>query len=241
MMTLLVVAAMAVQESDVAGLLERAETAERSRRTTTARVEAEIAERFEESSIRAAGTLTLKVEGDGTRKLAVVLKERGKPRTVKTLVAGDEVVIHTGCPAFGSVWDLTKKEEHHPFDLWRRGLSRALLEDYEIALVQEEPAPVPEGKAAEPAVVKRPAGAGRAAAAEGGEGGAHVLSLVPKNEKLREAILSVRVHLNKGTFRIDRMEVETPLRVMSYALEDVTEPECVDESIFELDLWKGDK
>lgn len=244
---LAVALALSFQQGELGALLEKIEKAEQARRSFTAKVDVEVEEKFEETSVRAEGTVTLKVDEAG-RKLAVVLREpRGKSRPVKTLIVDEEVVIHTGCPALATVRDLSKKEQYHPFDLWRRGFPKGVLEDFEVTL-EREPEAVPmavtgmDGKEIEPALAKCPFGRkpGVAKAAAGSVPPAYALTLVPKNVQLREAILSIRVYVNKETHRVDRMSIDTPLRLMNYALRDIEEPPCLDDSLFELEVM-GEK
>lgn len=178
-------------------ILEKAEAAAPGERDFTVRVAAEIEDKGDESRVQASGALTF---GAAERTLLVEWREaRPGARVLRT-------TLRDGSP-------------FHPFELWRRGAGRWLLERFEVAPAagpEELPpgvtgldgAPLPARRARPPARRK----AYDRAAPEGPEEGTGpvVLDLVPREESLRRKYLSLQIHLDPVSYRLLLLVVDTP-------------------------------
>jgi hypothetical protein len=188
-------------------ILEKAEAASREGGDFTVRVTAEIEDKVDESRVSASGTLSF---GAAERTLLVEWREaRPGARVLRT-------TLRDGGP-------------FHPFELWRRGAGRWLLERFEVAPAAgpgELPAGVagldgaslPARRARLPARRK----AYDRSAPEGTEEGARpvVLDLVPREESLQRKFLSLQLHLDPESYRVLRLVVDTPRQKTTYAPVD---------------------
>ncbi len=238
----------AQEKGSVEAFLEKAGRAEEGRGHVTARIEGETTTGGHGETLALAGSMALRVGECGDRALLVEVNEKGrKTGGVRTLVADGEAIVQASGCKFAVVWDLSKRKNFNPFELWRIGLGPALLEEFEVRIVRSpaESAPPPavtgpDGSPQDPRPAKPSAGRkkGVCMAAEGADPAerCYVLRLVPKDEDLGKRIRSLQLYVNPGPWRIERMVVEGPGRVTTYVLTEFEAPERLDDALFEFDL-----
>jgi hypothetical protein len=138
-------------------------------------------------------------------------------------------------------WDLSKPENFQPLDLWRldgaalRGLFEVLTD--RPAETRNLPASVvaADGSRVAPVTVKPGASLASAEGLDRAEGCARVL-LVPKEPRLREKILSIRLSVDRASGLLLRAVVDAPAHVVTLTLSEYREVASLEDALFDWDL-----
>jgi len=163
-------------------------------------------------------------------------------RQTKLLLRGVKAYERRAGERSVKAWDLTKVENFQPLDLWRldpRAIRELFQEvDDRVEPARELPSAVvsAEGKPVPPVVVK-PATESLAWAdgVDRAEGCKRIL-LVPREQRLRSRISSIRLSVDRATGRLLRAVVDSPTQLLTLTIGDSPGTAPPDDAAFDWDF-----
>lgn len=200
---------IALAEDPVIAFLEQAEAAGQKRAAYRAVLRVRTCGEHGDGRVVREGRVTFT-----GRSLLVVLG------SVRTLIRGSAVTV-TRADGQGE----GRVDFFHPFRLWLDGLSRDLLKDFEVRL---ERAP---GKGAlpsklagtAPSRLRLPPRASKVV--QGGRVSSErsvIVTLKPREERLRRRFRALRLAVERDTYRVERIEVQSATFVTAYDIMEMT-------------------
>jgi hypothetical protein len=194
------------------------------RKPFQAKVRVEQESRREEGAILLQGLLTV-------RPGEALLLELGSLRTV---LRDGRAIEHRRGTKSARVWDLSKAENFQPIDVWRLGREE-LGRIFHISVEPDRDLP-PAVAGREPVKMKLGASARVVADGEDRRESVRRWTLVPRDPKLRERIVSIVLLVDRLSGRLLCAIAERPTEVVTVTLVDFKELKSVEAAIFDLDL-----